>query len=602
MVENTIESSGPALGDAEFEVLRRLVHEAAGIALSPAKRQLLTSRVARRLRALGYQTFAEYIRYVTHSDPTGDERQQLVNCITTNKTDFFREPHHFEFLRDKAVPHWLARGGSRRVRVWSAGCSIGMEPYSIALTLREHLPAGFQVEVLATDIDTEVLARAARGVYGRADCEPVPPAWLQKHFLRGTGANAGRVQVRSEVRRLVTFRQFNLNQPAWDVPGGFDAVFCRNVVIYFDRRTQQHLFDRFADRLADDGFLFIGHSENLHGVSTRFAPLGGTVYRPVPAAGAAEVPVIAGELFAAGTPVTVRTVVGSCVAACLFDPVARVGGMNHFLLPGAAPPGGDPGRFGVPAMGLLVDRLGARSRRAAPPAGEGLRRGRMVGGAAPHGAIGAENARFVLSYLDAAGIPVDGRALGGTTGLAVRFQPHTGRVGENTVRRCAGRFRRGLVKPVKVLVVDDSALMRQLLAQILQSAPGVQVVGSAADPYAAWEKIHELEPDVLTLDVEMPRMDGLTFLRKLMTARPMPVVMVSSLTEAGCETTLKALELGAVDFVTKPKLDLTAGTLELAGELVDKVRGRPGRGCAPAAPRSPRSGRSPRSRCGRRTR
>jgi len=129
------------------------------------------------------------------------------------------------------------------------------------------------------------------------------------------------------------------------------------------------------------------------------------------------------------------------------------------------------------------------------------------------------------------------------------------------------------VKPVKVLVVDDSALMRQLLAHVLQSAPGVQVVGTAADPYAAWEKIHELEPDVLTLDVEMPRMDGLTFLRKLMTARPMPVVMVSSLTEAGCETTLKALELGAVDFVTKPKLDLTAGTLDLATELVDKVRG-----------------------------
>jgi len=429
---NSIESTGTTLGDTDFEALRRLVYEAAGIALSPAKRQLLTSRVTRRLRALGCQTFAEYIRYVTHSDPTGDERQQLVNCITTNKTDFFREPHHFEFLRDKAVPHWLARG-SRRVRVWSAGCSTGMEPYSIALTLREHLPAGTEVEVLATDIDTEVLARAARGVYARTDCEPVPPAWLQRHFLRGTGGNAGRVQVRSEVRRLITFRQFNLNQPAWDVPGGFDAIFCRNVVIYFDRRTQQRLFDRFADRLTHDGFLFIGHSENLHGVSTRYAPLGGTVYRPVSATGAAEVPVIAGEQFAAGTPVTVRTVVGSCVAACLFDPVARVGGMNHFLLPGDAPPGAAPGRFGAPAMGLLVDRLvalGAERHRLRAKVFGG---GRVVGSMAPQSAIGAENARFVLSYLDAAGVPVDGRALGGTTGLAVRFQPHTGRAWVKTL-------------------------------------------------------------------------------------------------------------------------------------------------------------------------
>src|SRR5581483_5988820 len=199
-------------------------------------------------------------------------------------TDFFREPAHFIFLKDTVFPQLLERaqrGGARRLRIWSAGCSTGEEPYSIAMTLREHFgpPPGWDVKILASDIDTEVLHKAEQGVYAVDHMHDVPGLLRQKYFLRGTGANAGRVRVRPELQELIKFRRINLIEEPWPIHTRFDLIFCRNVIIYFDRPTQQRLFERLAEYLHDDGYLLLGHSENLHWLNDLFVSQGNTIHR-----------------------------------------------------------------------------------------------------------------------------------------------------------------------------------------------------------------------------------------------------------------------------------------------------------------------------------
>ena len=267
------------LDERDFRFISELVGAKTGIQLSDGKRELVYGRLARRLRQLGFDSFSDYCALLKQDD--GDELMQLVNAITTNLTSFFREKHHFDHLARTLVPAWLkANAATRRIRIWSAGCSIGAEPYSLAITLREALgdERGWDVRILATDIDTNVLAAAAAGAYPEKEVAGLPPAQLRRWFLRGSGANAGKVRARDELRDLIEFRQLNLIEP-WQVPGPFDALFCRNVVIYFDKPTQKALFDRFADNIVPDGHLFIGHSESLFKVTDRFELIGQTVYR-----------------------------------------------------------------------------------------------------------------------------------------------------------------------------------------------------------------------------------------------------------------------------------------------------------------------------------
>jgi chemotaxis protein methyltransferase CheR len=264
--------------DRDFNYLRELVGRHAGIALADTKRQLVYGRLSRRLRALRLRSFADYCAYV-EAQPEA-ELGNLINAITTNLTAFFRERHHFAVLDQRLLPALAtARAATRRLRLWSAGCSTGAEPYSIAMTAGECAAVrGWEVRILATDIDTNVLETASRGVYGEKDVEGLSAAQRQRWFLRGKGANAAQVKVKPELRAMVEFRPLNLIKP-WPMKGPFDAIFCRNVVIYFDKPTQRQLFDRMADLLADDGLLFIGHSESLFKVCDRFEPAGPTVYR-----------------------------------------------------------------------------------------------------------------------------------------------------------------------------------------------------------------------------------------------------------------------------------------------------------------------------------
>ncbi len=278
--------------DEEFEALRRLIYERAGIVLNDSKKALVASRLARRLRALQLENYGRYYERVVRDDPDGAEMRELLNCITTNKTDFFRESHHFDWLKTQGFAEAVARAratGSRKLRIWSAGCSTGEEPYTLGMVMLGAFPEhGWKFEILATDLDTDVLARAGRAEYDESVIAPVPDEWKRRFLRRGTGANAGRVRATDELRQLVEFRQLNFIERPWKVQGPFDFIFCRNVMIYFDPPTQQGIVREFARLLAPGGVLFVGHSESLQGVADVYEPMRGTMYRlrggPAPAA------------------------------------------------------------------------------------------------------------------------------------------------------------------------------------------------------------------------------------------------------------------------------------------------------------------------------
>ena len=266
------------LSDGDFRRIQDLVAERTGIFLSDDKRDLVYNRFSRRLRALQLERFSEYCDYVENDD--GTEFQEFIDTITTNLTSFFRENHHFEYLTDKVMPGLLAtNAGNRRIRIWSAGCSSGEEPYSIAAALcsfEQHL-RGWDLKILATDLDSKCIANGKRGIYSTDRVRDLPPSRRGDWFRSIDDAS---VEMAENVRQLITFRRLNL-MSHWPMKGPFDVLFCRNVVIYFDKPTQQVLFNRFADLMSPGGHLFVGHSENLNNVCDRFELIGKTVYRKV---------------------------------------------------------------------------------------------------------------------------------------------------------------------------------------------------------------------------------------------------------------------------------------------------------------------------------
>lgn len=263
-----------------FDLLRRLAREEAGIELNDTKTELIYGRLARRLRALHLNSFDEYCALV--AAPGASERANFVNAITTNFTSFFREDHHFEFLASEGLPRLMQeRSSARRLRIWSAACSTGQEPYSIAITAADAIPSeqAWDWRILATDIDSNAVARAEAGRYRVEELAALPKGDARRRWFGPVGPAAdGTVQVDAALRKSIYFRVLNLMDP-WPMRGPIDVIFCRNVVIYFSKETQRVLFDRFAELLAPDGYLFIGHSESMVSGSDRFEPVGRTIYR-----------------------------------------------------------------------------------------------------------------------------------------------------------------------------------------------------------------------------------------------------------------------------------------------------------------------------------
>jgi chemotaxis protein methyltransferase CheR len=273
---------GEYLSTRDFARLCRLVYEHAGIRLGPDKKTMLEARIKRRLKALEISSYAQYCDYLFGSEGITDELVPLIDVVTTNKTDFFREPGHFDFLVEKVLPELTECNRSGRpLFIWSAGCSTGEEPYTLAMILSEYglTRPEFRFRLLATDISTNVLAKAELGIYSRDVASPVPMDLRRKYLMVSREPDANRVRIVPEVRRMVEFRRLNFMDASYGMAEKADAIFCRNVIIYFDRPTQESVLRKLSQNLAPGGYLFVGHAETLHDMDLPLTPVAPALYR-----------------------------------------------------------------------------------------------------------------------------------------------------------------------------------------------------------------------------------------------------------------------------------------------------------------------------------
>ncbi|MEZ6040344.1 MAG: CheR family methyltransferase [Planctomycetaceae bacterium] len=492
----------------EFKLFRELIYAEAGISMSEAKFQLVESRLQKRLRKLQLNSFSRYYDFLQNEDRNGEERLQMINALTTNKTDFFRENHHFEYMREELLPSIEAQAretGHYKLRIWSAACSTGEEPYTLAMTLLEYFGAAkaaqWDIRILASDVDTDVLANAEQGVYHEDKADEIP-ADLRKRYFRKEVRGKDTVWVAGpELKQLIAFRRINFIESPWPINTSFDIIFCRNVMIYFDEPTQDRLVSRFAEQLVPEGHLFIGHSESIMRIEGVYRPLGKTIYRLNPGKGAtsarslskaAQLPsptpstglrrstgaglaassggtarerlrqridsqastqsfstgtmgkgpdashaIIVGEIKASSSPCKVSTVVGSCIAVCLYDPIAHVGGMNHFMLPANKSDDRVCASYGVHAMELLINeimKLGGDRRKLVAKVFGG---GNVLKSSGCSLDIGGRNANFAMQFLDTDCIPIVSKDVGGRHGRQVQFLTHTGQAFVRPVKQMA---------------------------------------------------------------------------------------------------------------------------------------------------------------------
>jgi|GEM_PF-32186 len=534
------------LSDSDMQRVARLVYEVAGIVLDDSRRALVTGRLAKRVRALGLKDEHEYVQLLC-DNPKADELQNLINVITTNKTSFFRESHHFDYLRTWVQDRMAAAYAApelRKIHIWSAGCSTGEEPYSIAMTVAQALGpdlSDWDVKITATDIDSEVLKFASAGLYPRERIGSLPTG--MQGFLeapsRRPDATAAQA-IRADIRKLVTFQQLNFMAAVWPVRGLFNHIFCRNVTIYFDRPTQAKLYPRLLAHLEPEGRFFAGHSENLAWLPELLRPAGLTIYshakydvsseskastpkaipspmstprfsvpasapspsayrdapspsqnisRSLPprvpsppqsevriaaslppaartASSKAELPeksLQAGDVIASAEPMILRTALGSCISVCMYDPIAKLGGMNHFMLPSSKAENETNNRFGVQAMETLINkllRMGAgRHRLVAKIAGAC----RVINVNMNGGTVAERNLAFVDEFMQLEGFKVVGRKVGGPRAMEVRFRTDTGEalvraVEASWTSRIAledEEYAKKLAKPVAPANIDD---------------------------------------------------------------------------------------------------------------------------------------------------
>ena len=272
-----------SMSDREFAQLRDYIYSSCGINITPPKKTMLEARLSKRLKELAIGSYSDYCAYL-FSGKDSEEVVSMIDIVTTNKTEFFREPAHFEFMSKQALPELIRLSGAgtaRELVVWSAGCSTGEEPYTLAIVLSEFglLRQKFSFAVLATDISTRVLQLAKLGVYEQNNLSNLPDALKRKYFLRGKGDFEKQLRVSQEVRELVKFRRLNFMDPDFGLREPIDIIFCRNVIIYFDRQTQEKLLRRFCDHLVPGGYIFMGHSETLHSMNLPLNNVAPTVYR-----------------------------------------------------------------------------------------------------------------------------------------------------------------------------------------------------------------------------------------------------------------------------------------------------------------------------------
>lgn len=454
-----------SLSPKQYQTVKSLIYKYAGIALTDFKQVMVQGRLAKRMRKLAMDSYGEYLDYLQNPE-NANEITQFINVLTTNKTDFFRESHHFDFLAKTAFPAIEKRAketGNRKLRIWCSASSTGEEPYTLAMCVREHFGAahGWDIKILASDIDTDVLKAAEAGIYNPDRVSELDSGLLKKYFQRTSKSPDADYEVKQTLKDLLTFRRLNLHDSHWPINTAFDIIFCRNVMIYFDAPSQSKIISHFADYLQKDGHLMIGHSESIYGLSDQFALLGDTIYqktseprhksnlaratskmytrterleshtRPIAPHSPCTIspldtnskdpvhPIIIGEVFVSDTPTWISTLLGSCVSVCMYDDAAGVGGMNHFMLPNSTDDSGVCNRFGVHAIELLINSLmslGADRRRL---------QAKIFGGCnatySSFARIAADNVEFANRFLKTEGIPITKSYTNEGMGMNVQF-------------------------------------------------------------------------------------------------------------------------------------------------------------------------------------
>jgi chemotaxis protein methyltransferase CheR len=272
-----------SISGRDYARLRELIYAEAGINLGTERKTMLESRIKRRLKILNFRSYGEYCDYLFGHEGLKNEITHLIDVVTTNKTDFFREAGHFDFLVEKALPELTERNSGQQFAIWSAGCSTGEEPYTMAIVLSEYALAhpGFRFRVLASDISTTVLVKAEQGVYTNDIVAPVQPVLRHKYFMRSREPGSERVRVVPELRRCIEFRRLNFMDDDYGVAEKVDAIFCRNVIIYFDRLTQERILRKLAHCLLPGGYFFVGHAETLHDMNLPLEPVAPALYRRI---------------------------------------------------------------------------------------------------------------------------------------------------------------------------------------------------------------------------------------------------------------------------------------------------------------------------------
>lgn len=274
------------LSQRDFLRLSRFIHEECGIKMPESKKVMLEARFQKRLRILGMKTFDDYCNYLFSDEGMERELHHMIDVVTTNKTDFFREPSHFDYLFKKILPEIAAKkenGAGRKITIWSAGCSTGEEPYTLAMVTNEfaerYPERGFAWSILATDISTKVLEKARQAIFDSERVTPIPDPMKKKYLLRSKDPNKGLCRIVPELRKTVWFRRLNFMDEDFGMEERIDVIFCRNVIIYFDRPTQTRLLNKFCSQLVPGGYLFLGHSETLHGLDVPLVQIMPTIYR-----------------------------------------------------------------------------------------------------------------------------------------------------------------------------------------------------------------------------------------------------------------------------------------------------------------------------------
>ncbi|MGA2649792.1 MAG: protein-glutamate O-methyltransferase [Terracidiphilus sp.] len=281
---HTMSTHDESMSTRDYTRLCDLIYQEAGIHLGSGKKTMLEARIKRRLKVLELDSYRQYCDYLFDHKGLKEEIVPLIDVVTTNKTDFFREPGHFNFLVEKALPELTSNDRSgRQFLIWSAGCSTGEEPYTLAIVLSEYALThpGFRFRIMATDISTTVLAKAEMGVYSSDIVAPVSAALQRKYFMRSRDPGSNQVRIAPELRRLVEFRRLNFMDADYGVSERADAIFCRNVIIYFDRPTQEQILRKLSHHLVPDGYMFVGHAETLHDMDLPLVPVAPALYRRI---------------------------------------------------------------------------------------------------------------------------------------------------------------------------------------------------------------------------------------------------------------------------------------------------------------------------------